>query len=162
MAKYEIHPLTFYSNLSEWLFNHSSGKMPAAQWLGTINALKNTPQDEIEALGLADYLSELDPNTKVLKADLLALVRDQLEQTLKLELVTCRLSRYRPEFKIDRFDKELLPKKVRKLLAHTMVLDCFKFSSFNYRIIKYRFDGGVFGSIDSCILLDNKWVNRPG
>lgn len=136
--------------------------MPAVQWLSTIKSLKNTSHDEIEALGLANYLFKFEPNAKVLKADLIALIHEQLQETLKFELVTCKLTRYRPEFKLDRFDKELLPKKVRKLLDQTVVIDCFKFSSFNYRIIKYRFDGGVFGSIDSCILLDNKWEQlRP-
>lgn len=129
--------------------------MPAGQWLGTLKALKNTPQDEIEALDLMD-LGSLEPAIKVPKSDLCSLVEQQLDD-LKLELLTRKLSRFRPEFRVVRFDKELLPKKVRKLLVQTMVLDCFKFASFNYRIIKYRFDGGVFGSIDTCIVLDNKW-----
>lgn len=157
MAKYEFHPIAFYSNLAHWLFNHSSGKMPAAQWLGTINALKNTPQDEIESLGLAAVLGEVMPDAKVTKSDLCALVVKQLEAPLRLEMLTRKLTRYRPEFRLVRFDKELLPKKVRKLLVQTVVIDCFKFASFNYRIIKYRFDGGMFGSIDTCIVLDNKW-----
>lgn len=131
--------------------------MPAVQWLGTLKALKNTPQDEIESLGLVDALGEVLADKKVFKTELCAHVENQLEAPLKLELLTRKLSRYRPEFRLVRFDKELLPKKVRKLLVHTMVLDCFKFASFNYRIIKYRFDGGMFGSIDTCIVLDNKW-----
>lgn len=136
--------------------------MPAAQWLGTLNALKNTSQDEVISLGLTDYLSSVSPETKVFKSDLCSLVQEKLEYPMRLELLTRKLSKYRPEFKIERFSQELLPKKVRKLLVHTMVLDCFKFSSFNYRIIKYRFDGGWFGSIDTCIVLDNKWeVLRP-
>ncbi|NOT13971.1 MAG: hypothetical protein HOP21_00055 [Methylotenera sp.] len=162
MAKYETHPINFYSNLADWLFNHSSSKMPAAQWLGTMNALKNTSQDEVESLGLTDYLNSVTPETKVFKSDLCALVQQQLDYPMRLELLTRKLSKYSPEFKIERFSQELIPKKVRKLLVHTMVLDCFKFSSFNYRIIKYRFDGGWFGSIDTCIVLDNKWeVLRP-
>lgn len=131
--------------------------MPASQWLNTINALKGVSQDEVDSLGLTDYLANIEPNNKVLKTELCALVDEQLANPLKLMLLTRKLSRYRPEFRIDRFSQELLPKKVRKLLVHTMVLDCFKFSSFNYRIIKYRFDGGWFGSIDTCIVLDNKW-----
>lgn len=131
--------------------------MPAEQWLGTIKALKNTSQDEVESLGLSEHLQSTAPDAKVLRSDLSALVEEQLVEPLKLELLTCKLSRYRPEFRIVRFDKELLPKKVRKMLVHTMVLDCFKFASFNYRIIKYRFDGGWFGSIDTCIVLDNRW-----
>lgn len=129
--------------------------MPAAQWLGTIKALKNTPQDEIEALDLLE-LGNIEPSSKVPKSELCTLVEQRLED-LSLELLTRKLSRYRPEFRVMRFDQELLPKKVRKLLVHTMVLDCLKFASFNYRIIKYRFDGGMFGSIDTCIVLDNKW-----
>lgn len=160
--KYQNHHLIFYSNLANWLFNHSSNKMPAAQWLGTIKALKNTPQDEVYSLGLADYLNSIEGNTKVLKSGLCAMVSEQLAGSLRLELLTRKLSRFRPDFKVERFDQELLPKKVRKLLINTMVLDCFKFSSFNYRIIKYRFDGGWFGSIDTCIVFDNKWEQlRP-
>jgi len=162
VAKYEKHPITFYSNLAHWLINHPSGKNPAQQWLKTMSALKGVSQDEIESLGFADYLEGGYIDGKVLKADLCALVEEQLAYPLKLELLTRKLSRYRPEFRIDRFSQELLPQKVCKLLENTTILDCFKFSSFNYRIIKYRFDGGWFGSIDTCIVLDNKWESlRP-
>lgn len=130
--------------------------MPTAQWLGTINALKNTPQDEVESLDLADILGSLEPTTKVLKSELCTLAERRLDD-LKLELLTRKLSSYRPEFRVVRFDKELLPKKVRKLLHDVELVDCFKFASFNYRIIKYKFDGGVFGSFETCIVFDNYW-----
>jgi hypothetical protein len=160
MAKYELHPITFYSNLANWLFNHSSSKMPAAQWLGTLKALKNTSQDEIEALGLTD-LDGLEPTIRVQKCDLCSLVEQHLDD-LKLELLTLKLSRFRPEFRVVRFEKELLPKKVRKLLNDVEIIDCFRFASFNYRIIRYKFDGGVFGSFETCIVFDSHWEQlRP-
>lgn len=162
MSKYQILPLTFYSNLANWLLNHPSSKMPALQWLNTINALKNTSQDEIECLGLVAILNCIAPDTKVSKSEVCALVHEQLAYPMKLELLTRKLSRYKPEFKIEQFSKQIFPKKVRKLLEGTEVLDCYKFASFNYRIIKYRFDGGWFGSIDTCIVFDNKWEQlRP-
>jgi hypothetical protein len=162
MSKYQIHPLTFYSNLANWLLNHSSNKMPAAQWLGTIDALRNTPQDEIESLRLDAILNCIAPDKKVSKSELCALVHEQLAYPMKLELLTRKLSRYKPEFKIEKFSQELLPKKVRNQLIHAVALDCFKFASFNFRIIKCRIDGGWFGSIDTCLVFDNKWEQlRP-
>lgn len=162
MSKYHAHHLVFYSNLANWLFNHSSSKMPALQWLNTIKALKSTTQDEVASLGLSEYLNSIAPDTIVLKSDLCSLVREQLAYSMQLELLTRKLSMYKPDFKIEQFSKQIFPKKVRKLLEGTEVLDCYKFASFNYRIIKYRFDGGWFGSIDSCIVFDNKWEQlRP-
>lgn len=157
MPNYHSHPLKTYSHLAEWLSNHPSSKLPVIQWLNTIKALKNIPEDEIDCLGIHDFLKSFPPKSKVTRSELCEAVDSHLANSAKLDLVTSKLTRYKPDLKIDRFSHDLLPKKVTKLLAETFILDCFKFSSFNYRIIKYRYDAGWFGSIDCCIVLDNKW-----
>lgn len=156
-SKYRVHQLSTYSNLASWLVNHPSVKMPASQWLNTIGALKNIGQDELGYLGVIDYLNRVGTDRKVLKAELIGVVVYHLSNFMQLQLVTRQLAQYQPSIRLKSFSQDLLPKKILKLLANTIVLDCFKFSSFNYRIIKYRFDGGWFGSIDRCIVFDNKW-----
>jgi hypothetical protein len=159
---FNVHQLSTYSKLEDWLHGLASTKMPASQWLSTISELKGLRRDELEYLGVLDYLNHLEPSTKVLKAELIGKVTYHRSHQMLLQLVTRRVSQYRPTLKMESFSQELLPKKVRKLLVNTMVLDCFKFSSFNYRIVKFRFDGGWFGSIDTCVVFDNKWEQfRP-
>lgn len=157
MSKYHQHPITFHSKLITWLEHFPSNKAPAKQWEATLNGLNAIRKDEVVSLGLFDYLNSYEPNEKVLKEELLSVATVYLKAHLPINLMTQKNATFKPSMRMQRFNQDILPKKVRKLLANATILDCIKLSSFNYRIIKYKFDGGWCGSIETCIIFDNKW-----
>jgi hypothetical protein len=157
--KFDDHHLPTYSNLLEWLKQHSTQSAPTSQWIATIRNARDFREEEVERSGLLAALDACAPDGKISKTDLLAIAGKKLS-VCRPVLLTERMVAYRPDLQIEAFDPALVPKRVLESFANSKIIRTCELSSFGYKIIGVTFND-MFGIGTGWFVFDNRWRLIP-